>query len=151
MTFTITPPEVLKLPTPKKGALPYYDDTRPFGERCLFRVEFICAHPADDNRTLHVKPEHWKIAGDWPDAYLLAQIEDIACGQSGPFAKEAILLHFGYDEITEDKSLVGGAFDNWRYQANRLLEKAFSAVIQRVSLYNPPPSNLIKHTAKARK
>jgi hypothetical protein len=150
MTFTITPPEELKLPKPAKGTkVEYYDPSQPLGFRCAWSIEWIVFK--DETHTTHIHPRQWKFNGGapdlekLPDEYLLAELEDVACRGGAPFAGMAAKLHFEYDELQD-----AGQVENWRYFVIDLLQKIHTGVPQRLSPYNPPAETSLMRTMKAR-
>jgi hypothetical protein len=152
--FTITPPEILKLPAPAKGTkVPYYDPSRELGERCVWTIEWIVFR--DEEHTQHVKPQEWKFNNGSPDLeklpneFLFCELEDIMCRGGYPFAGMAAKLYFGYDDLRNFEP--GGEGDGWRFNVIDLLQKSHGATIQRISPYNPPAKATLMHAAKARK
>jgi hypothetical protein len=144
MTFTITPPEALKLPTPsKKTAVQFYDPSQPLGMRCAWAIEWIVFK--DDEHTQHIHPRDWRFNGGapdrekLPDAYLLAELEDTICRGITPFCGMAARQYFGYKELDTE-----GEKDAWRFATVDLLAKVHEAPIIRVSTYNPPTAKSMK-------
>jgi hypothetical protein len=145
MSFAITPPEALKLPTPKKGTdAPYYDPSQPLGYRCSWAIEWVVFKDEESPRRIH--PREWKINGGapdlekLPDKYLLRELEDIICRGGEPFAGMAAREYFIYKELTD-----AGQVEAWRFTVIDLLQKVHTVPPQRISPYNPPAEkSLIK-------